>query len=382
MPVRLRGITWDHPRGFDPLVATANKYANETDDQITISWEKRSLQAFADQSLVELASNYDLIVIDHPHVGVAAQSKCLLPLNSCGKDAELNILSQQSVGASFASYFYDDHMWALPIDAATQIAAYRPDLIDESEIPSTWDQVLELAKQNRVLWPLKPVDAMCSFNSLAANLGSPIGQCGKLGPFIDEQAGQTVLAAMQEIACHLPSACLRLDPPALLDWMSRSNNQQYAYCPLLYGYTNYSRPAFADRLIHFTNIPTLGTNGPIGTQLGGTGLAISAACANPSVALDYAFWLASADCQRTIYTAANGQPANSVAWDDDACNAITHNFFRDTRMTIDGAWVRPRYEGYLTVQDQGGDTLNRFLHERRDISTTLEELNVIWNNMP
>jgi len=43
----LRGITWDHTRGFLPMVATAQRFS-ELHPDVRITWEKRSLQHFAD----------------------------------------------------------------------------------------------------------------------------------------------------------------------------------------------------------------------------------------------------------------------------------------------------------------------------------------------
>ena len=54
-PIRLRGIAWDHSRGFTPMVATAQRYG-ELHPGIQVTWEKRSLQAFADAPLAALAA--------------------------------------------------------------------------------------------------------------------------------------------------------------------------------------------------------------------------------------------------------------------------------------------------------------------------------------
>ena len=45
--VRLRGMTWDHSRGYDPMIATSKRFA-EMHPGVSIAWEKRSLQAFAE----------------------------------------------------------------------------------------------------------------------------------------------------------------------------------------------------------------------------------------------------------------------------------------------------------------------------------------------
>ena len=73
-------MTWDHVRGFDPMVVTSELFA-ERHPGVSISWEKRSLQAFADQPLGTMSEAYDLMVIDHPHVGDAAFEGDLLALD-------------------------------------------------------------------------------------------------------------------------------------------------------------------------------------------------------------------------------------------------------------------------------------------------------------
>jgi multiple sugar transport system substrate-binding protein len=77
--------------------------------------------------VAELARRYDLIVLDHPFAGQIAASGCLLPLDDlvAGQDAAF-------IGPSLVSYRLVGHIWALPIDAACRIAAYRPDLLDWS----------------------------------------------------------------------------------------------------------------------------------------------------------------------------------------------------------------------------------------------------------
>ncbi|MBW7895866.1 MAG: carbohydrate ABC transporter substrate-binding protein, partial [Opitutaceae bacterium] len=52
--IRLRGIAWNHSRGFTPMVATAQRYG-ELHPHVEITWEKRSLQAFADAPIEKLA---------------------------------------------------------------------------------------------------------------------------------------------------------------------------------------------------------------------------------------------------------------------------------------------------------------------------------------
>src|SRR6185437_2561050 len=73
----LKGITWGHSRGFTPLVAAAQRF-NEKHPDVSIVWEKRTLQQFADYPIERLIREYDLLIIDHPWVGTAAAQNCVL----------------------------------------------------------------------------------------------------------------------------------------------------------------------------------------------------------------------------------------------------------------------------------------------------------------
>jgi multiple sugar transport system substrate-binding protein len=137
----------DHPRGYQPLAASVGPYAAASDVQV--SWDRRSLREFGDAPLDALAEEYDLLIVDHPHVGMAAESRCLLALDTCLDPGLLDALAQQSAGPSHASYTYAGHQWALAVDAAMQAGAYRPDLLDDP-LPSTWEGVLALAERLRI----------------------------------------------------------------------------------------------------------------------------------------------------------------------------------------------------------------------------------------
>ena len=367
MTVTLRGITWDHPRGYEPLVATARAY-ELANPGVQIRWEWRSLQAFADQPIADLAARYDLLVIDHPHVGTAAVSGCLVPLDTVADPATLDELKRQSVGRSHASYHYAGHQWAVAIDAAAQVAAYRPDFL--AAPPTDWVDVVALARAGMVLWPIKPVDAISSFCTLAAHRGTPavINEARLL----DRQDGLAVLATMLALGEQVPPMCLTMNPIDALDELSTGD--RYAYCPLLFGYTNYARDGFRPHLIHFTSIPALDGVDPSGSLLGGTGMAVSAASTAIEDAVAYALWVADAARQKGLYVHSGGQPAHAAAWDDAAANALCHGFFRDTRATLTGSWLRPRYHGYIAFQDRGGVAVNRYLAGGVDAATTIDAL--------
>lgn len=363
----LKGMTWSHPRGYDPMVATARAWAEQTG--VRIEWDKRSLQDFESFPVEELARQYDMIVIDHPHVGQVVQEGCLAPLDVPSREAERAALAAASVGQSYPSYNYAGRQWAFPIDAATQVMAYRADLI---EAPGSWDDVVALARMGRVVFPLLPPHSVMSFFTLTANLGHPCAV--ENGPLVDTATGIRAIEMLAEVARHLDPADFGMDPIAASEAMARAD-AKLALMPLGYGYVSYAAPGFRAHQLTFADIPLPGASG---SALGGTGIAVSAFSENKAAAIDYAYWVASAEVQRGLYARSGGQPGHAAAWEDDAVNAATGNFYRGTRKTLEGAYVRPRHNGYMAFQDAASRRLTAGLAAREAPAAILADLDRLF----
>lgn len=368
---RLKGMTWSHPRGFDPMVACAAIWAEKTGVQI--DWEKRSLQDFESFPVEELARAYDLIVIDHPHVGQITEEGCLAALDVPGREAERAALAAGSVGASYPSYFWRGHQWAFPIDAATQVLAWRPDLIDAP--PTTWAAVIDLARQGRVLLPLRPPHSLMCLYTLAGNIGAPCTVEGDT--LINPATGAEVWDMLRELAALVDPACAGWDPIAVFEEMARPGSQ-IACAPLIYGYVNYAIPGFRPNLIRFADMPVAGGKGPVGSALGGTGIAVSAFSAAKEAAINFAYWIASGEVQRGPFAAAGGQPGHAAAWEDAAVNAATSDFYRATRATLEGAWLRPRHNGYMALQEAASQRITAGLAAGEPAAPVIDEINRLF----
>jgi len=369
--IKLRGITWDHPRGYQPLAASAKPYAELTGIEIT--WEVRSLREFGDTPIDKLAETFDLLIVDHPHVGLAHATGCLVPLDEHIAPDILDALAEQSAGPSHQSYFYEGHQWVLANDAAMQAGAYRADLMDAA-FPNTWDEVIALGRRLKgsgrwIGIPLVPTDCICCFLSLCASLGDPPGSGDEL--LTDDAVGRHALEIIKAFAEVGHPDSLTWNPIKMLDHMSSADD--LVYCPLTFTYTNYSRDGYAPKRVNFTNVP-----GVRGSILGGAGYSISSKCQHIKQAVDYGVWLCSADIQRTLYVEEGGQPGNTVAWHDDYANEITHNFFRDTWDTLDQAYVRPRHNGYHVFQEQSGHVIHNMLRDGSSIEDCLTKLKALY----
>jgi len=121
-----------------------------------------------------------------------------------------------------------------------------------------------------------------------------------------------------------------------------------------------------------------GTDGPKGSALGGTGLAVSAFTRYAEQAIDFTYWIAGGDIQKGLYAASGGQPGHADAWEDDAVNAATADFYRGTRATLEAAWVRPRYDGYMTFQQSASDRINAGLTGSEPAAAVVTDLSRLF----
>lgn len=367
-------MTWSHPRGYAPMLACSRLWKDETG--IEVAWDRRSLQDFESFPVEELARAYDLIVIDHPHVGQITAEGCLSPLDVKGREAERAAIAAGSVGRSYDSYAWEGRQWAFPIDAAAQVQAFRPDAL--SSPPAAWAQVVALAREGRVLLPLRPPHSLMCFYTLAANLGHACA----VAPFdglIAREAGVATFETLREIAGLVPPECFGMDPIAASERMA-GEGSPFVCAPLLYGYVSYAIAGFRPHRLAFADIPAAGGAGPAGSALGGTGIAVSAFSKQREAATDFAYWIAGAKVQRTAYAASGGQPGHAAAWDDEAVNAASGDFYRNTRRTLEGAWVRPRHDGYMQFQQAASERINAGLTERHDAARVVDDLDRLFED--
>lgn len=371
----LRGITWAHTRGLAPLQVTSQVYSDFHTD-VEIKWDIRSLHDFGEGNLTDLVREYDLLLVDHPFMGIVAESGLFVPLDENYPKEYLEELANESVGASYASYNFKSHQWALPIDAAAQVSAARLDLVESGgySVPATWSQVLELSKNTKkVAMSLSPMATLGLFFTLCNSHGEE--------PFklytdkvVADDVAKTVLAQMAELFETMPAWCLEVYPPYIFNKMSTSN--EIWYVPLSYGYVNYSTKGYSEKCVTFLDIPVNVDGIPGGATLGGVGIAISRYCKSLDIALDYSKWVTGSQCQSTIYALSGGQPANIKAWNNDLLNNLSDNFYRNTICTLKNAFVRPRYIRFHAFQTLTGRVLQSFLRNEISVEDTMKTINV------
>lgn len=358
-----RGLTWDHPRGREALETAAARFSAQNDD--SLAWDVQPLEGFESSPIAELAERYDLIVLDHPHLGDALASGCLQPLDQLFGAAELQSWADAAVGPSAASYVMEGRPWALPLDAATQVAASRPDLVGDA--PRTWGDAVALADGGLVAPSLAGPHAFLSLCSLAVSLGDDPGASPE--QLLARDIGVEALGILQTLADRAPAGTHDLNPIGLLELMSSGDT--LGYVPLVYGYVTYASPT-RPRPLAFGSPP--GVDGRLGSTLGGTGIAVTRRRVPSPALLDHLRWLMSATAQQTFIPQHAGQPSARAAWLDPAVDAAAGGFYSGTLAATEAAWVRPRFAGYIPFQAAASALIRDALRSGAPPESTLDAL--------
>jgi len=363
-----QGLTWDHPRGYVALAAAAEKAA--ADGRPVVAWSKQPLEGFESHPIADLAARFDLLVLDHPHIGEAVATDCLRPLEELFAPEELEAWQAGTVGPAMASYEWAARHYALPLDVATQVMAYRPDMVETP--PATFDAVVSLAETAPVVVSISGPHAICSFFSISVALGEEPGGEQLVS---DATAGEA-LALLAQLAAKAPPGTATMNPISLLETMATSD--AIALVPHVYGYVNYARPAEGRKAVRFADSPVLTPGGRHGSVLGGTGIAITRRATPDQPLLDHLRWLMAPQTQSTFIPDHAGQPSARAAWRSARVNAAAGDFYRATLATVEDAWVRPRHPGYIAFQTEGSAILRETLIDGRDTATTIARLRERW----
>jgi multiple sugar transport system substrate-binding protein len=371
---RYRALTWDHPRGYNALAAAAAAL-DPARDALAITWDKQKLEGFESHPIADLCSRYDLVVLDHPHVGEAVEAGCLQPLEDVFEPEYVAALAAATIGPCLSSYRFAARHWALPLDAATQVMAARSDLLEGALPPATWDEVTALSKATgKVALSLAGPHAVLSYLSISAALGEPPAERDP-DLLVSPEMGRRVYEILAELAALSPKSVRAKNPIGILAHMA--GNDDVVLCPLVYGYVNYA-VSDSGRPLRFSNAPRAVAGGRPGSTLGGTGIGISTRCVVTPELTRHLVWLMGEQAQAEFIPAHDGQPSRRSAWADAAVNARWGDFYRNTSDTLEAAYVRPRHSGYIAFQAKASALLREAFEQGRPAAAVVEDIQSLY----
>lgn len=297
-------------------------------------------------------------MIDHPWAGFCFDRNLVRNLKPLITTEQWNDLEQNCGGPSFKSYVFENKLLAVPIDMATPVPSWRPDLLKKNDIPLplTWNDLIALADKNFMIMPGFGADLFLNWLMLLHALDAhPFHNPDTIA---EKEKAIEAMSLLKRLAEPMPKEIINWNPIIIAEIMTRED--KFAYCPFAYSYSNYCRPSFAGKPLKYGNLVQL--NGkPLKSILGGTGISISSECKEIELALDFSLYCASANVQANIYTYAGGQPARKEAWLSEELIPFTGGFFSDSYQSHENALMRPRYNGYVPLQEKAGVPLQQFI---------------------
>ncbi|GAA5189941.1 extracellular solute-binding protein [Rugosimonospora acidiphila] len=410
----LTGLTWDHPRAYRPLAAYARLGRGPA-----VRWDRQSLEDFEAHPIAELARRYDLLIVDHPGLGAALAAGALRPLAEVADAATVAGWRAASVAATWRSYELDGEAWAVPVDAATQVMVLRPDLVPRP--PRSWPEVVELAGRVPVTLCLGGPHALLGLLGMCASAGGagPRPTPGGAGPRSWAPAGagpqstpggagpqstpggavpqstpagagpQSAPGGAEE---HLLAPAVAVAAIETLRAVWARSDRRYglgnpiqvheamaggevALCPLAYGYASYARPVPGAHALRWADAPTFGTDRP-GGVLGGTGLAVSARSgADPDEVRAWLSGYLDPAVQAGLVPDSGGQPATTAAWDRPEVDAAWGGYYSSTRRSLEAAHLRPRINGWISLQDKASELVREAVTAGADAARTVAAIN-------
>lgn len=350
-------LNWQHRRATGPIEAAIERFQG-ANPSISVKHSTRPLSDFEHQGIDTIARQYDLIIFDHPFCGVISQSGCFEPLELLIPDLLGEEQGSRYIGNSLASYRFAGHLWGAPIDGATQHALYRADLMARfGVVPKSHADVLQLGTEVRKagLYLGTAIDtphAILSIWSYMANLGQPV--------LADEKSILDIPAESFAQAYTAVADVLALSAPEAAHWNSIDLHQamgerdDIVYAPVVYGYAahgehDHSRP------LSFASFAGVRAPYEAGSAIGGTALGLSRYSKAKTEALQFMRFILGDEVQTRIVGEHHGQAATRDGWLQSDLDARFNHFFSAVRDSMETAWVRPRFAGYIDFQRSGGE---------------------------
>lgn len=284
-------------------------------------------------------------------------------------------MENNCVGASFGSYFFNDKLLAIPIDLATPVPSWRPDLINTGgfQLPVTWEDLILMADRHHVIMPAFNADLFLNWMMLLYALDAhPFENRDVIA---EKNKAKEAASLLKRLAEPMPKEIVNWNPINIAELMTLQD--KFIYCPFAYSYGNYCRPSFADKPLRYGNLIQLNSK-RLKSIAGGTGIAISASCKEVELALDFSLFCASPNVQSNIYTLAGGQAVRRETWLNKDLSALVGGFYTDSYLSHSEALIRPRYNGYVPLQQKAGTWLQQFILGEMDENKLIEEINTCY----
>lgn len=373
--VTLVGATWQHQRGYRPLYATAAAYS-QVRPGVRIAWESFEWDELLEVQRKELLANsgkYDLLMIDHPWLGEYVSKDWLIPVHDVFDAPTVREIQDDTPTKVLESYLFNGRLWALPFDASTQVFYYRRDVLENigQQVPQDFDALQEIAQlihnppsMYGIGLPLRSFHAFDVFLSVFTAFG---------GQLFDEEGRWLYSSEPGEQALLTLSSMLKFSHPRSLAWgpwqsgNAIENGGTICFAPINYGYISFRSDCRQSSQVGVTMVPKVRETQKRSSVLGGVGLAVAKATAHPKECADYCKFSMDRSVIEKFIATSCWQPGRKSILTNNRWDEFSGGFFGTLMHSIEFSYLRPRFDGWQTVEVECGEVISRFL--RGEISS-------------
>ena len=364
----LRIVAWDDPRCTDPLRAVSPIWKAKHNQDIKIMC--RSLSAFNDQPLSEISPICDVMIVDYPHMCQAVSEEAIADIHTILPDSKITPVTSAMIGTAQQSFQVGDTTPAIASDAACQLSAYRPHMLQKygyKQPPATWESLIQMVEKHpqSVVFSTYPSDICCIAMSLVLYHGAVTSTDSDF--FSDTHAGMWAIEMLKKITQFLPAYCWQSTPQRVFQQVQTDDTT--AYIAFTFGYPQKS--TLENGGWRYTSVPE---NTP--TIMGGAGMAVSSKSPQQQQAGRFIIWYCGQEGQ--IHTARNGGlPSGVSGWKDSIANSRTHGYYSCVKDAQIRSVVRPLARWWPNAQIQIGETLCRMIQAQaptKQIFDTVQNL--------
>ncbi len=323
-------------------------------------------------------SDIDIVYMDVIWTAEFAEAGWILPWEG----AAARQLAKGVLEGPLATATYEDALWAAPLTSNTQLLWYRKSMVPEHEVPTTWDELIDVAERlpggsNLVQEQGARYEGLTVwFNSLLASAGGAVLEGSGQDADVALGGEATVRAleilrrfARSEVAD--PALATNTEDPARLRFQEGSSAFMLNW-PFVYPSARADAPEIFEDM-GWARYPGVDPGRPSRPPLGGANLAVGAFTKHPELTREAIRCLVAPELQST-YAVRGGLPPTLARVYDDPAVREEYPFADLLRDSINDAAPRPVSPAYNDISRAIYTTLHplRAIDPRRD-AENLEE---------
>lgn len=243
---------------------------------------------------------------------------------------------------------YDEGVYGIPLLVDTRILFYNKDLMGEEKVPTTWQELSEVAPKLTVREDGKLVQSGFSledvglYNMYLLQAGGELISEDNLSVNFNNEAGQSVLELWDNLQ----------NVEKVYDRGFDASGTQFTSGNLAMTYNGPWALADYDKvdgLNYGVSLPLAGPNGDVGSIMGGFGLVMPEDAKNQDGAWDFIKWWTTQPENGVEFAKISGWlPANTIAANDEYFTS--NEYYSVFVEAMENAKTRPTAEGYSEIE--------------------------------